>query len=117
MGQLGATVGKNQLFANCPKLRGTASVEGGQAEGGRSCNTHEAHALPGCVRAHPHTHAQEYLQGRCARWPGCRAGGGVGDASDCASNSRARWPGLVSGDPCSQIILLTPIAVPVQWRC
>ena len=29
----------------------------GQAEGGCSCGTHEARALPGCVRAHPRTHA------------------------------------------------------------
>jgi hypothetical protein len=71
---VGWTVG-GKFFANCPKLvRGRTRRRAGQAEGGCSCGTHEARALPGCVRAHPRTHAPEYLQGRCARWPGCRAG-------------------------------------------
>ena len=106
-----------QIFCQLSETEREDQEEGGQSEGGRSCCTHEAHALPGCVCAHPRTHAPEYLQGRCARWPGCRAGGGVGDASACAANPRARWQGSLSGDPCAQIILLTPIAVPVQWRC
>ena len=67
------TAGK-QLPKYQKKLRGRTRRRAGQAEGGRSCGTHEAHALPGCVRAHPRTHAPEYLQGRCARWPGYRAG-------------------------------------------
>ncbi len=41
---------------------------------------------------------------------GWLAGGGVGDASACAANPRARCPGSLSGDPCAQLILLTPIA-------
>ena len=65
----GRTVG-GKFFANCPKLRERTRRREGRRKGG----THEAHALPGCARAHPRTHALEYLQGRCARWPGCRAG-------------------------------------------
>ena len=109
------SIGQLGKIANCQKLRGRTRRRTGQSEGGRSCGTHEAHALPGCVRAHPRTHALEYLQVRCARWPGCRAGGGVGIVSACDSNPRSRWPGSLPGNPCTQLILLTPIAVPVQW--
>jgi hypothetical protein len=65
------------------------------------------------VRAHPRTHALEYLF-RTGAHAG-RAGGGVGITSACDTNPRSRWPGSLPGDPCTQLILLTPIAVPVQW--
>jgi len=80
-----------QFFCQLSEIEREDQEEGGQAEGGRSCGTHEAHALPGCVRAHPRTHAPEYLQGRCARWPGCRASGGIGDAR--CRNKRERHGG------------------------
>ena len=97
---------EGKFFANCPKLRGMTRRRTGQEEGGYSCGTHETHTLPGCVLAHPRTHAPKYLQDWCASWPSCRAGGGVGGASVCAVNPRARWTGSLSGDPCVQLILL-----------